>query len=138
MRFFSFFLVLLLSVASNAALRPLSEAEREGLAAHIVEGEVLDISSESDESIRGKIIDRYKVQLKVTNIASKESSNEIKADDEIEFSYKKITHKAQNWGGNTGQSRNIKKGQIIKAYLSAGPNYSLLEPNGFVVVQETK
>ncbi len=138
MRFFSFFLVLLLSVASNAALRPLSEAEREGLAAHIAEGEVLDISSESDESIRGKIIDRYKVQLKVTNIASKESSNEIKADDEIEFSYKKITHKAQNWGGNTGQSRNIKKGQIIKAYLSAGPNYSLLEPNGFVVVQETK
>ena len=151
MRPLGYFLLFMVSIGANAALQPLSPAELKSRASHIVEGQVLEVISENDNSSQGKVTKRYRVKLKVSEVIAndrtsrscddnpnKSCGSEITADKTIEFSYRQVVHMMLGWGGNTGQSHNIVEGQTIRAYLTAGPDYSLLEHNGFVVESEAK
>lgn len=145
MRLVRLFFLLTICQATHAALSQLSEAQLESRAAYIVTGEVVEVSVEEEYSGRGMVTNRYRVRLKVSAYkknnhhcehhdpnANEPTSHEIKTNETIEFSFRQVIHMMRGWSGNTGQSSKVVKGTTIKAYLNAGPNYSLLEPNGFV------
>lgn len=118
---------IIFSLASNAALPPLSQEDREAYSSNIITGVVVDMTMRAEAGYRS-VDNIYTVTLASTSVEKGDDMSSL-----IKFSFWRAFSRPEGWCGPGGQYGMMKIGDTVRAYILKNDedNYELIEPNGF-------
>lgn len=119
---------LVFALASNAALPPLEQEDREAYSSNIITGTVVDMTVKAEKRGYQSVDNIYTVVIAPTSVEKGDD-----ASSHVSFRFWRASMRPDGWCGPSGQYGMMKIGDTIRAYMykNEDGSYELIEPNGF-------